>query len=343
MSAERQNQGGPVEYKVDDQELLLGFYKAVLWNRMVPRIPRAITPNTITIVGQIMGLLAVVFAWLAVSGHPVGYLLSALSLLTYLTFDNIDGAHARRTGRCSPLGEFLDHGLDGVASGAVLLTTGLVLRVDPIPLVLLCVLGAVGFSMVFWEQYRTGHLVIPKVSSTEGVTFLILIQLALLIFGDPATLNFSESGFNVAHAIVVIVLVGYAAALAPPIVRAAQHGVRPWELIPLALVAGSFAVYPVMGGHPIIPAVAVGMLGADVVCRMIVKRHRRQWSAITSRLHVLVVLPAIGAVAAPNAWTVNGWSALALIIVSALYSRTLFRGVSEMLARGNARATAAVS
>ena len=301
MNVERKNQGAPVEYKVDDQELLLGFYKTVLWNRMVPRIPRAISPNSITITGQIMGLLAVVFAWLAVNGNPVGYVLSALSLLTYLTFDNIDGAHARRTGRCSPLGEFLDHGLDGIASGAVLLTTGLVLRVDPIPLVLLCVLGAVGFSMVFWEQYRTGHLVIPKVSSTEGVTFLIVIELVLLAAGDPATLQFSQSGFNVAHAVIIATLVGYAAALAPPIVRAAQHGVKPWELIPLALVAGSFAAYPVMGGNAIIPAIAVGMLGADVVCRMIVKRHRRETGAIVSKLHALVVLPAIGAVAAPNA------------------------------------------
>ena len=93
----------------------------------------------------------------------------------------------------------------------------------------------------------------------------------------------------------------------------------------------------------IIPAIAVGMLGADVVCRMIVKRHRRETGAIVSKLHALVVLPAIGAVAAPNAWTVNGWSALALIVVSALYARTLYRGVTEMLARGNARATATAS
>ncbi|PKN56931.1 MAG: hypothetical protein CVU56_13575 [Deltaproteobacteria bacterium HGW-Deltaproteobacteria-14] len=323
----------PVAYKVDDQELLLDFYKKALWNRMIPRIPASIAPNTITIVGQLMALLAIPAAYLATTGAPIMYLVSALLLLGYLTADNVDGPHARRTGQASPLGEFLDHGLDGIASGAVLLITGLVLRADPIPMVLLGVLGAIGFIMVFWEQFRTGLLVIPRVSSTEGVTFLMVIELILFFAQDPTWLQFSMAEFNLATAIIIITLVGYAAAMAPPIIRGAHAGAKGWELLPVFALAGSYAVFPALGGQAIIPTIAVGVFGADVVCRMIVMRHQGHAGRLLSPLHFLMLVPALGAVAAPNAWTVTGWSTLTLIITVGLYARTLHRGIIEMIAR----------
>lgn len=323
----------PAAYKVDDQELLLGFYKKALWNRIVPRIPASIAPNTITVVGQAMALLAVVAAYLATTGAPIFYLVSAALILGYLTADNVDGPHARRTGQASPLGEFLDHGLDGLASGSLLLITGIIMRADAIPMVLLGVLGAVGFIVVFWEQYRTGLLVIPRVSSTEGATLIMLIELALFFAQDPTWLHFSMNEFNLATAFILAALVGYSAAMAPPIVRAAQAGAKPLELVPLFAIAGSYAVYPAMGGAPIIPAMAVGVFGADIVCRMIVMRHQGRDGRLWSRMHLLAAVPLVGAIAAPNAWTVTGWSTLTLIITVALYARTMHRGIAEMIAR----------
>ena len=44
-------------------------------------------------------MLAAVATGAAVYGYPIFYLVSAVLLLAYLTFDNIDGAHARRTKR----------------------------------------------------------------------------------------------------------------------------------------------------------------------------------------------------------------------------------------------------
>ncbi len=66
----------------------------------------------------------------------------------------------------SALGEFLDHGLDGLASCAVLLCTAFALRVDGLALVGLVAFGSLGFGSVFWAQYRTGLLVTPRVSAT---------------------------------------------------------------------------------------------------------------------------------------------------------------------------------
>jgi len=146
----------PAKYRVQDDELLLDFYKKLLWNRIIPRIPAGITPNTLTILGQICAMLSVIATGAAVAGAPIFYLVSAFLLLTYLTFDNIDGAHARRTGQTSHLGEFLDHGLDGLASASILIVTGFVLTIDQSwPVVPLCLLGPFSFVRLFWERFRT--------------------------------------------------------------------------------------------------------------------------------------------------------------------------------------------
>ncbi len=329
----------PTEYRVDDQELLLDVYKKLMWNRLVPKIPASIAPNTITILGQVAAMLVVVTSYAAVvAGMPLLYPVSALLLLAYLTADNVDGAHARRTGQASPLGEFLDHGLDGLASGAVLVTTCLVLRVDGVAMVLLCALGALGFLLLFWEQFRTGLLVIPKVSSTEGVTFLMVIQLSMWLLGDPAYLHFSMTEVNVATVIIGIVLVGYAAAMAPPIVRALGRNVSPLELLGPASLAAACVAFAVLGAEALIPAVAVSVLGAEVVCRMIVLRHRGQEGPILTRWHALIALPLVGALAAPDAWTVTGWATLSMFTTVTLYAITLVRGASTLIAGSEATA-----
>lgn len=326
----------PTEYIVDDQELLLGFYKKLLWDRLVKRIPASIAPNSITILGQVCAILAVITAAAAAGGHPILYVVSAALLLGYLTCDNVDGAHARRTGQASPLGEFLDHGLDGLASAATLVITGIILRIDAVPFVLLCTLAAAGFALVFWEQFRTGLLVIAKFSATEGVTFLILVELLMAFTGDPTWLHFSMTEFTVGTAIVGVVLIGYAGAMAPPMIRASQKGTKLWELLPVLAVAGSAVAFPVLGGNALIPAVAVGVFGADIVCRMIVLRHRGATGPILSPIHLLMVIPVAPAALAPDAWTVTGWSAVALIVSVTSYSWTLYRGATEMIERHEA-------
>ena len=58
-------------YRSDDRELLLGFYKWLLWRWMIPLIPRWITPNAITIFGAVCSVLAVITAVLAALAIPL--------------------------------------------------------------------------------------------------------------------------------------------------------------------------------------------------------------------------------------------------------------------------------
>ncbi len=44
------------------------------------------------------------------------YVMIVFLMFLAQTLDNIDGNHARKTGRCSPLGQFMDHGLDSFST-----------------------------------------------------------------------------------------------------------------------------------------------------------------------------------------------------------------------------------
>src|SRR5262249_39798396 len=149
-------------------------------------LPRQLKPNTITLFGEGCAVAAALATYFAARGRPALYPLGAVLLLLYMTADNIDGPHARNTGQTSVLGEFLDHGLDGLASGAVLLGSALVLRLEGPAMALLAAVGAAGFLATFWAQYRTGILVAPQLSAMEGVTAAALFQLAVFALGEPS-------------------------------------------------------------------------------------------------------------------------------------------------------------
>jgi phosphatidylglycerophosphate synthase len=336
----------PQKYTVKDEELLLEFYKKLLWNRIVPRIPASITPNSLTIVGQICGVLSAVATYgAAVGGVPFLYLVSTFLLLAYLTFDNIDGAHARRTGQTSPLGEFLDHGLDGLASTAALVLTGYVLglHTDPILMVTLCALGGFGFTAVFWEQFRTGLLVIPKVSTTEGLSLLMLFQIARFFIhtfapSAASALDFNPTSPTVGTIIVVIVLIGYAGAGIPCVMRAAKVGVKGWELLPLLMLIAvqvAFSALIAKSGAPLymhlFPAATAGLIGADVTCRLIIIRHRGVKNPFIHPSMWLIMLPLAVPVLAPSVWTPAGWAAVSFGVSVLSYGRNIWIGCSELL------------
>src|SRR5262245_35111115 len=103
---------GAPAYKVEDRSLLLPYYRRFFVDPILPHLPPALHPNTITHAGHalnLIGALLLLVVWPA-RGWP--FARATLLLQAYLWCDNADGAHARRTGQCSAFGEFLDHGLD---------------------------------------------------------------------------------------------------------------------------------------------------------------------------------------------------------------------------------------
>lgn len=329
-----------IEYRVEDRELLLRFYQ-VLWNPLVPKIPDGIKPNTITIVGQIACVLAAACAGLAVGG-PLGlYVVSAVLLLVYVTADNVDGPHARRTGQTSPLGEYLDHGLDGMASGAVLLCTCFCLKMGGVSMAALCAMGAFAFFLTFWEQYRTGLLVIPHVSAIEGLTLVMFLELWNFFGANPAPLTFSFETLNFASVLMAVVGAGYVVAMATPIVRATRAGANPVELWQPLVIAGATALYPLAGGSALYPAIASSLLGADLTCRLILLRHKLigqdDKASIVGLHHWLLALPAVPAMLLKDSVSPDVFGVLAMVASIGIYGTTLVVGGRRFIARAAAK------
>jgi phosphatidylglycerophosphate synthase len=323
------------EYRAEDRAILLGLYQRLLWNRLLPRLPRSLTPNTITVFGEACAVLAPFATWGAVRGRTWLYGVSAALLFTYLTADNLDGQHARRTGQTSALGEFLDHGLDGLASGAVLLCSALAVRIDGVVLVALVGLGSLGFGSVFWAQHRTGVLVTPRISAMEGVTGASLLQLAVLVSGDPAWMHFVPGRVGVASVLLVLLGVCYVYAIVSPALRARRQGARLGELaLPVGVVLAA-PLYVVAGAHGLAPAILSALVVAAVVCRMIVLRGRGDRGSIASPVLLAPLVPLLLTrldVAPPE---VLAWMGAAVAFV--LYARAFVGGVVEIGTRARAR------
>ena len=77
------------------------------------------SPNMISLLSMFFALVAGAFYYLSADEVALLYL-AALMVLLNSTFDAVDGALARRTGRAEPKGDFLDHVIDRYADMAIL-------------------------------------------------------------------------------------------------------------------------------------------------------------------------------------------------------------------------------
>lgn len=315
------------KYKVEDKEILVAVYNKILWRFLVPMIPRSITPNQITVFGQFAALFGLITGFAATQSMPFFYVVSGILWFVYLTADNLDGQHARATKQTSPLGEFLDHGLDGFASGALLLTCCCVIGMSGIWMAMFLALGALGFIVTFWEQYRTGRLILPEISAAEGVTLVIVINFLQAFLGEPAWLQFGVEDMTVATWIIFAVLAGYFSATIAPTVRIFKHTGKIGEILPVFAIGAASCGYVAAGSAGAMPAIMVSMFAGDVVCRMIRLRHQGEDAAIVAPYHWLMVVPLIPA-AIPGVWTADGWAVIAMGLSIVMYGSTLIRSGS---------------
>jgi ethanolaminephosphotransferase len=142
-----------------------------MWTALTEFLPFRMAPNLVTLCGAFHGMLCYVWTWIAapeaVEAVPP-YLLvaNAYCLFTAYTLDCMDGKQARRTGNSSPLGQLLDHGLDGLCVLAHVAAVHAWLRAgDTLQLQVVLQLS---FYMAQWEEFYTG--ILPHATGPIGVT-----------------------------------------------------------------------------------------------------------------------------------------------------------------------------
>eukprot|EP01135_Chromosphaera_perkinsii_P008900 Nk52_evm10s1524 gene=Nk52_evmTU10s1524 len=140
------------------------------WNHIVHYFPRWLAPNSITVGGLLCCLLAYSLVtsyshfqprehswdpagqWVAFSAPSWVYYTTAVLFFCYITFDGVDGKQARRTGSASPLGEVVDHGVDGMVCTIMALT--------------MCVCCSVGMNRLEPVSYEASS---PLISLGESI------------------------------------------------------------------------------------------------------------------------------------------------------------------------------
>ena len=145
-------------------------------------IRRQVHPNTITIVGTVCTVAGGVIYG---TGHiSIGGWFLGLTALT----DVLDGTVARRTGRTSVFGAFLDSTLDRLADGAVLGGLAVFYALSPVhrsvPMVVVCLLGLIGSFLTSYTRARAEALGLDaKVGVLQRPERVVLLSAPQAFFG----------------------------------------------------------------------------------------------------------------------------------------------------------------
>lgn len=314
-------------YTSDDRELLLGVFRWLLWDWVTAHMPRRVSPNALTLLGQALAVLAVPAAWLGTLGRPAWFLVSAALLFLYMTLDNVDGPHARRTGQTSPIGELLDHGLDGFGNAAAMMCIALAFRVDAPWIFAYAATGACAFVGTFWEQYHTQRLILPSGGPVEGMTAIIVFDVLLFAFDDPTWLHFSLTELNVATLAVLGGILGFIVAAGGPVRRGLRRPGGRAEAAAVCALIWLPAAYIGVGAAGLVPALVTCLFGGDLVVRYITGRHRGHLTGALAPIHALPHLPLLGALALPQVLAPTGWASIALGLVAGLLIWDILRGI----------------
>jgi CDP-diacylglycerol--glycerol-3-phosphate 3-phosphatidyltransferase len=139
-------------------------------------------PNTITVIGT---LCTVVGGVIYGTGHirTAGWFLGLTAL-----FDVLDGTVARRSGRSSTFGAFLDSTLDRVADGAVMAGLATFYALNPVhrslPMMIVCMLGLIGAFLTSYTRARAEALGIDaKVGILQRPERVTLLSAPQAFFG----------------------------------------------------------------------------------------------------------------------------------------------------------------
>jgi CDP-diacylglycerol--glycerol-3-phosphate 3-phosphatidyltransferase len=145
-------------------------------------VRRGVHPNSITIFGTLCTVAGgVIYA----TGHiSVGGWFLGLTAL----FDVLDGTVARRTGKSSTFGAFLDSTLDRVADGAVMGGLAVFYALNPVhhnvPMMSVCLVGLIGAYMTSYIRARAEALGLDaKVGMVQRPERVVLLSAPQAFFG----------------------------------------------------------------------------------------------------------------------------------------------------------------
>lgn len=299
----------PYVYRCYDRSQLTAWISRVPAPAVQRLVPSGVTANQLTVFGSVLMWVAVAGAWWVPNEwREEAALLWVTLLWSYCLLDHVDGIHSRRMGTSSPLGEFLDHALDGWNVGLAVALMALVGGAALQPLVVAVTMAACGLAAVstWLEQRERGAIYLGQVGPVEGV---LVVGLWLASWSLPGARAWWESdfasGFTRADAALLVGALG-ALGSAGGVWWPLRHarGLRAWlalaaqsGILVMAAAAGTGT-----GTNWFATSVALGLASA-IYCGRVIHSHLAKaplpWPDF-------VALPAMAAIALGEVYW--GWS-----------------------------------
>jgi phosphatidylglycerophosphate synthase len=265
-------------YDCDDRSVLYPLLKRHLFTPLMRFVPAGASPNTLTGLGNAAVWLSFVACLAIRASRSRWFLVPALFNFLYLCCDNMDGIQARRTGRSSPLGEFLDHWSDALNIGLVIFGYVLSTEVPPrLVMVGLAVAGLAYFS-AYWEQAITGKLHFGHFGSLEGVLALCSFDALIAIVGCE---RFAGTpvvwGLSISNLLLLVGALGLASTFLASMwrVRRRLHDFLPQTVLYAAVVAWrEVCEIPLLLAGSILSLLVLYLAGRAVIARVLAGPYR---------------------------------------------------------------------
>lgn len=249
------------QYDLEERSLTQHWLTANVWAPLARRVPPAVKPNALTASGALAMVCALVLVRMGVDGNRWGFLGAVACTAWYLTADNIDGPHARRTGQTSQFGEFLDHWLDSINGAILCWASALCLGLSGAPLLVYVGFVATTYFATMWDQQQTGVLHSERWGANEAILVCMGLFLLLFFLPNASWVAYRPGAITLATLLVGCTVVGSTWTLIKILRRASW---RPWGLLPLVL---SVAVLWGLAFAGLVPeyVAAAGVLAINVL------------------------------------------------------------------------------
>jgi phosphatidylglycerophosphate synthase len=247
-------------YSVQDRSILLPYYKRMLVEPLVPLIPRNVDPNAITHGGHLINLLALLLMIWGAPRVDGGWLYALVPLLVHvwLWCDHADGGHARRVGKCSAKGEFLDHGLDLLNATYVICMTVAALGAPERWSACAVVAVTAAAAVIYWEQAETGVFQLGLMTQLESVFSLTGLLLVRAVWGVSALTRPSWGGVSLPVALLALVSAVASFGMLRAVMRVASAKGRLAPFLPQLLFGMIFVAVVSAGSVDVLPATFAG-------------------------------------------------------------------------------------
>lgn len=188
--------------KVIPSRLETGFQQ-LLYRTIGKHIPKNMTPNQITLIGAIGGLIGIVCAFLS-KVNPLFLIGTILGLLCHLICDDLDGYVARSRKMTSKSGGYFDLLTD------ILHITYLIIAISfagfvsfEISIFLVPVYALIIFTAMNYILYLKEFL-FPRLGPIETHLFFILISVGCIIYGNSSIVTIMEFDLKFADIVFIV-------------------------------------------------------------------------------------------------------------------------------------------